>query len=155
VAKQVMELRRAASSDASEIRELTRAAYAKWIPVIGREPKPMAADYNAAVHDHLIDLLYVDEELAALVEVIPEKQYLLIENVAVTPKFQGRGYGRMLMAHAEQIATMLKHQETRLYTNKLFAENVRFYLELGYQVDREEAFAGGIIVHMSKRLRTF
>ena len=38
------ELRQAVPADAPAIRELTRAAYAKWIPLIGREPKPMTAD---------------------------------------------------------------------------------------------------------------
>jgi hypothetical protein len=41
----------------------------------------------------------------------------------------------------------------RLYTNKLFAENVQLYSQLGYQVDREEEFTGGIVVHMSKSVR--
>ena len=43
--------------DASAVRELTRTAYAKWVPVIGREPKPMGADYDRAVRDHIVDLL--------------------------------------------------------------------------------------------------
>ena len=56
----VLELRQALGTDASAIRELTREAYAKWVPVIGREPKPMMADYAEAVRKHRIDLLYVD-----------------------------------------------------------------------------------------------
>ena len=150
--EQVTELRRAAPEDAPVIRELTRAAYARWVPVIGREPKPMAADYAEAVRNHLIDLLYVDGELAALVETIPEADHLLIENVAVSPSFQRRGYGRTLMAHAEQLAASLGYREMRLYTNPLFAGNVLLYLKLGYRVDREEAFKGGLVVHMSKSL---
>ena len=43
-----IELRRATPSDAAAIRDLTREAYAKWVPLIGREPKPMTADYDAA-----------------------------------------------------------------------------------------------------------
>jgi len=35
-------LRRAIPADAAAIRELTRAAYAKWVPVIGREPSTAA-----------------------------------------------------------------------------------------------------------------
>jgi ribosomal protein S18 acetylase RimI-like enzyme len=146
------EIRRAAASDACAIRELTRSAYAKWVPVIGREPLPMAADYDAAVRDHLIDLLYIGGEVVALVETILAADHLLIENVAVAPAFQGRGFGRRLMAHAEQLAVLLGRSEIRLYTNKLFDGNVRLYRRLGYRVDREEAFAGGIVVHMSKLL---
>jgi GNAT superfamily N-acetyltransferase len=143
---------RARPHDASAIRDLTRAAYAKWVPVIGREPKPMAADYDLAVRDHLIDLLHDGNLLAALIETIPRGDHLLIENVAVAPVFQGKGFGRRLLAHAEHLGASLGHRQVRLYTNKLFVKNVQFYLGLGYGVDREEPFLGGTTVHMSKPL---
>jgi len=145
-------LRRAQTEDAPAVRALTRAAYAKWVPVIGREPKPMAADAVAAIRDHLVDLLHDDGTLAALNETIPEADHLLIENVAVAPAFQGLGHGRRLMDHAERFATELGYREVRLYTNKMFAENVRLYLALGYRIDREERSGLGIAVHMSKPL---
>lgn len=148
----VARIRRATPADAPAIRRLTRAAYAKWVPVIGREPKPMVADYAHAVRNHLFDLLDVGGELAALVETIPKTDHLLIENVAVFPAFQGQGHGRALIAHAERLAVSLGYGETRLYTNQLFAENVRLYRKLGYRLDREEAFDGGVLVHMSKPL---
>jgi GNAT superfamily N-acetyltransferase len=116
-----MLLRPAAVEDAAAIRSLTREAYSKWVPVIGREPWPMTADYAEAVQKHRIDLLYLGGKLAALIEMIPEADHLLIENVAVSPAFQGRGLGRKLMAHAEQVAATLGHSEVKLYTNKLFA----------------------------------
>ena len=133
-------------TDALAIRELTRAAYAKWVPIIGREPKPMTADYVQAVPKHRFDLLYLEGKLAALIETIPEADHLLIENVALSPAFQGRGFGRKLMAHAEQVAASLGFNETRLYTNKLFTENIQLYSKSGYRVDREDEFvaqAGG------------
>ena len=147
------EMRRAVASDAPAVRALTREAYAKWVPLIGREPKPMTADYEEAVRKHRIDLLHLEGALAALIETIAEADHLLIENVAVSPAFQGRGLGRKLMAHAEQLAASAGYREVRLYTNKLFAENVQLYSQLGYQVDREEEFTGGIVVHMSKSVR--
>jgi ribosomal protein S18 acetylase RimI-like enzyme len=150
---EVWELRRAVASDAPAIRALTREAYAKWVPLIGREPKPMTADYAEAVRRHRIDLLHLDGVLAALIETIAEADHLLIENVAVSPAFQGRGLGRKLMAHAEQIAASAGHGETRLYTNKLFTQNIELYRKLGYRVDREEVLEIGVAVHMSKPIR--
>jgi ribosomal protein S18 acetylase RimI-like enzyme len=147
-----MTLVQASQGDAMAIRKLTRDAYAKWVPLIGREPKPMTADYEEAVRRHRIDLLYSDRTLAALIETIPAADHLLIENVAVAPAFQGRGYGRHLMAHAEALAMRSGVGEIRLYTNKRFSENVQLYLKLGYRVNREEAMNGGIAVHMSKHL---
>jgi hypothetical protein len=67
-----VELRQGTARDASEIRELTLEAYAKWMPVIGREPKPMTADYALALREHRFDLLYVEGKLAALIETIKE-----------------------------------------------------------------------------------
>ena len=146
-------VRRATTADAVAVRELTRAAYAKWVPVLGREPRPMIADYDAALREHLIDLLQVDGEAAALIEMAPKADHLLIVNVAVAPTYQGKGYGRALMAHAEAVARTLNLSEMRLYTNALFAENLRLYSRLGYRVDREEQHPQfGIAVHMSKRL---
>ena len=144
------ELRRAVASDVADIRKLTREAYAKWVPLIGREPKPMTADYAEAVRRHRIDLLHLDGVLAALIETIAEADHLLIENVAVSPAFQGRGFSRKLMAHAEQIAASSGFGEIRLYTNKLFTQNIELYRKLGYRVDREEQLAIGVAVHMSK-----
>jgi ribosomal protein S18 acetylase RimI-like enzyme len=146
-------VRRATTADALAVRELTRAAYAKWVPVLGREPRPMTADYDAATRDHLIDVLRVDGEAMALIEMAPKPDHLLIVNVAVAPTYQGKGYGSALMAHAEEVARSLNLSEIRLYTNALFAENLRLYSRLGYRVDREEEHPQfGVAVHMSKRL---
>jgi len=145
-------IRRAAAADADRVRRLTRASYAKWIPVIGREPLPMAADYERAVRDHFVDLMFVGTELAGLVETVNQGDHLLIENVAIGPAFQRKGYGGLLVAHAEQVARSLQLPELRLYTNAQFAGNVDFYRQHGFAVDREEPFKGGITVYMSKRV---
>jgi GNAT superfamily N-acetyltransferase len=143
-------LRIACESDAEPIRILTREAYAKWIAVTGREPLPMRVDYVDAIKRHRFDLLYTAGRLAALIETVPEGDFLLIENVAVAPALQGRGFGKRLLKHAEQLAASLGLKGTRLYTNKLFSANLKLYAALGYQVEREEELDGGVAVHMSK-----
>jgi GNAT superfamily N-acetyltransferase len=143
-------IRRATAEDAAAIRALTRAAYAKWVAVIGREPIPMAADYDEAVREHRIDLLFEDGELAALVEIIDRGDHLLIENLAVAPHAQRRGLGKRLLAHAEALAAELSRPLLRLYTNPRFAGNVDLYARAGFAVDREEPFLEGTTVHMSK-----
>jgi GNAT superfamily N-acetyltransferase len=147
-----IELRRAGPDDAGLARELTRKAYAKWCDVIGREPLPMTADYEHAVRHHVIDLAFLDGRLVGLVEMIPRESDLMIENVCVDPAEQGTGIGHRLVAHAEGETHRLGHRVIRLYTNKLFAANLGFYRGLGYEVEREEPFRGGITVHFRKVL---
>lgn len=89
-----MSLRAATAADVDAIRELTREAYSKWVPLIGREPLPMIADYAEAVRKHRIDPLDIDGRLAALIEMVPAADHLLIENIAVAPARQGQGIGK-------------------------------------------------------------
>jgi ribosomal protein S18 acetylase RimI-like enzyme len=146
------EMRRATAADAAAAQALTREAYAKWVPIIGRGPKPMTADFDAAIRDHRVDLLRQGERVVALIETIAEPEALLIENVAVSPACQGRGLGRRLMAHAERLAAAMGYGEIRLYTNARFVENVALYRRLGYAITREAPFLGGRVAYMSKRL---
>jgi GNAT superfamily N-acetyltransferase len=145
--------RRAAEHDAETVRDLTHAAYAKWVPVIGRKPKPMNADYEHAVRAHVIELAYVDGALAGLIELIPAADHLLLENLAVAPAHQGKGIGRRLMARVEELARAQSFPTVRLYTNKAFTTNLAFYQELGYAIEREEPIkTGGFLVHFLKHM---
>jgi ribosomal protein S18 acetylase RimI-like enzyme len=150
--REKIEFRAAAPEDAAAIRALTREAYAKWVPAIGREPLPMSTDYEQAIPTHRFDLLFVEARLVGLIETAQQEGGLLIVNVAVAPSRQGRGYGGRLLRHAEALASSLGVREIRLYTNEKFAANVALYHRFGYRVDREEPFMGGTTVHMSKRL---
>jgi GNAT superfamily N-acetyltransferase len=145
--------RRATSADVGTIREVTRAAYTKWISVIGREPKPMTTNYEEAVADHVIDLLEEGGRPIALIELIPAPSHLLIENIAVLPDRHGNGVGGALLEHAGTIARSLGLSELRLYTNAMFFTNLAFYTHRGFEEFlREKHPAGGEVVHMKKSI---
>jgi GNAT superfamily N-acetyltransferase len=147
-----VEIRPAVLADAGRIRDLTRAAYAKWVAPIGREPLPMQTDYERAVVERTIDLLLEDGALAGLIETILRPDHLWIENVAVAPERQGRGYGRLLLDHVERRALQARRPEIRLLTNQAFAANLELYAKRGYIVNRTKPFRGGTTVYMSKRI---
>lgn len=146
-------IRRAVLADAPAVDALTQAAYAKWVPIIGRKPRPILADYSTAVVDHRIDLVEIAGQLAALIELDQQLDHLLIVNLAVHPDYQGQGFGKMLLAHAESVARDASLAELRLYTNKLMTVNIALYQRRGYTVDREETIpTGGAAIYMSRRL---
>lgn len=152
-------LRRGAQADAEAVRALVEAAYTKWIPVIGRLPIPMQADYAQALRDHRFDLLVAGPDLAGLIETRAEADHLLVVNVAVHPAFQGRGFGSRLMGRADAVAAEAGLARLRLYTNKKYTANLRLYGALGYRVEREELYDGpgrtrddDVTVHMVKDL---
>ena len=150
-----LHLRRAGVTDVIAVRDLTRAAYAKWVPVIGREPLPMQADHARAVTEHIVVLCEDGQALVALIELVPAQDHLLIENLAVYPGAQGRGLGGTMLRHAEDVARSLGLAEMRLYTNAAFASNLSFYARRGYgEYRRDVMVPGSITVFMRKPVET-
>ena len=147
-----VEFRPAEPADAATIRDIVRAAYAKWVPVIGREPLPMRADYDKAVTEHPFDLAVEGDRIVGMLETMIEDDHLWIENVCVAPQAQGKGIGRLLLERAEQKAREAGRRELRLLTNGAFEANVSLYKRHGYTIDREEPFMNGMTVYMSKKL---
>lgn len=147
-------LRRATPDDADAVRQLTREAYAPLVPLIGREPKPMLADYELAVVEHIIDVHEENGQFLALIEVTPKPDHLLIVNIAVRPNQHGKGVGGLLLEHAEDIARSLNLYEMRLYTNAKFVSNLGFYSKRGYEEFlRETHDYLGETVHMRKSIK--
>lgn len=145
--------RQAEAADAGAIAALVRAAYARWVPVIGREPMPMRVDYAEALTRHRIDLIEASGVLVGLIETLQHPDHLWIENIAVDPGAQGRGHGRALLAHAETLARAAGCAELRLLTNAAFASNVALYQKCGYSIERSEPFhLGGTTLYLSKTL---
>lgn len=148
-----MRLERGTPDQAGAIRDLTLRAYAKWLPVTQRKPRPMTADYDLALSEHRFDCLWEGERLVGLIETVPEGGKLLIVNVAVEPDYQGRGLGVKLMRHAETLARAAGLSGTRLYTNKLMTENIALYEALGYSFEKETVHDGGVVaVHMVREI---
>lgn len=145
-------MRTARADDAVAVRALVRAAYARWVPVIGREPRPMQADYETAIRDHRFDLIEEAGQLVALIETEARPDHYWVENLAVLPAAQGRGLGRRLLAHAETLAGAAGLTEIRLLTNGHMAANRALYRSVGYIETAEEPFMESTVVYLSKRL---
>lgn len=65
-----LEIRRATAEQVDDVRDLTLKAYAKWVGVTPRKPRPMTADYHEAFGKHRFDCLYQDGTLVGLIETV-------------------------------------------------------------------------------------
>ncbi len=146
------EPRRARASDVEAITSLVRAAYAKYVPRMGTEPMPMRADYGEAVRRHQVWVVEEGGGLIAVLELVPQVDHLLVENVAVDPARQGRGLGRRLMAFAETEALRQGLPEMRLYTAEAMTGNIGLYARMGYAETERKTVHDIPRVYMSKRI---
>ena len=146
-------LRRATAEDADPIRDLVTAAYQGYIPLLGRTPIPMLADYHEAVRAH--DVWVLDEGDAGIVgviELIPHADHLYVENVAVTPARQGQGFGRQLLGLADREAQARGLTELGLLTNERYTSNIAMYERYGYVETHRTPHLGSDLVHFRKTL---
>ncbi len=136
------ELRPAEAWQAPAVAACAKAAYAKYVSRIGREPAPMVADFPAAIATGEIYVLVDDCDVVGFIVFRTGPGHLFIENVAVDPGRQHRGLGRRLVAFAEATALERGLPVLRLYTNVHMTENLPFYRELGF-VETERRYEDG------------
>lgn len=138
--------------DAAMIHAFVRATFAKWVPVMGREPLPMTADYDLALQTHSFELAFLGDDLAGVLETVIEADHLWVETVAVRSDLQGKGLGQMLMTRAADQARAKGLPELRLLTNAALTTNLQFYAANGFAQDKTEPFRGGFVVWFSKKV---
>jgi N-acetylglutamate synthase-like GNAT family acetyltransferase len=146
-------LRRAGPADAEAITELVAAAYRHYEPLIGRTPMPMLVHYADALREHEIWVLELDGPLVGVIELKPRSDQLWVENVAVAPRWQGRGFGRLLLRHAEVEADRLGLREVGLLTNERYADNIAMYTRYGYRETHRVPHQGTDLIFFRKQLR--
>jgi ribosomal protein S18 acetylase RimI-like enzyme len=141
--KQPALIRPATANDAQRIGAIARAAYAKYVPRIGREPLAMVADFAGFIARDVVVVIEDDGELRGFMIAWPEADAYLVDNVAVDPLAQGRGLGRKLFEHAVSEARRAKLSELRLYTNVAMTENLAMYRRMGF-VETHRAIENGM-----------
>ncbi|MGF9764365.1 GNAT family N-acetyltransferase [Microvirga sp. 0TCS3.31] len=143
--------RLATPSDLPEVENIIRAAYSGFIDWIGREPGPMLDDYASLISQGQVYVLE-DVGIVGVLVLVPEPDTMLLDNVAIAPSAQGRGYGRLLLDFAEQEARRQGFGAIRLYTNSLMTENLRLYPRRGYVETHRGREKGFSRVYMTKQL---
>jgi GNAT superfamily N-acetyltransferase len=145
-------IRAATAADVSVIGQIVEQAYRHYIPRIGKPPGPMRDDYAARVSEGAVWVIEEGSMIAGIIVLLRRPDYLLLDNIAVSPARQGAGLGRRLLAFAEAEALRRGYNEIRLYTHRTMTENQRLYAALGYEETGRGTEAGYERVFMRKRL---
>ncbi len=125
-------IEKANPEDQATVQTIVMAAYAHYIDRNGLTPGPMKDDYAALIAAGRVNVLRDETGVAGVLVLIPEEDCLLLDNVAVSPTAQGKGYGRILLDYAESIARAMGFARIRLYTQVIMTENQAIYAKRGY-----------------------
>lgn len=145
-------LRPAIDDDAGFAAVCVAAAYAQWIPALGRKPGPMLDDYHAVIAADRVLIAEQDGVSVGLLVMRETDEGFLLDNIAVLPECARQGIGRTLLVHAEETAAQLGYPSLYLYTNERMTGNIELYAKHGYREYARKVENGFRRVYMRKQL---
>ena len=119
---------------------------------MNRKPMPMLDDYAALIAAGRLFVLVANEAVIGIVDLVPETEAMLLNNIAVRPDCKGQGFGRRLLEFAEAQARAAGYSALRLLTNIAMTENLALYGKIGF-VETHRQDEGRWGVFMTKTLR--
>ncbi|WP_372028463.1 GNAT family N-acetyltransferase [Pseudomonas kurunegalensis] len=126
-------IRLAVATDEPEVRQCAEQAYARYVPLIGRKPAPMTADFARQIAGGVVYVATDDRAvIQGFIVFYAEHGHMLLENVAVLPSAAGQGVGKALIRFCEDAARQQGVGAVHLYTNEKMTENLSIYPKLGY-----------------------
>ncbi|OWV75296.1 acetyltransferase [Rhizobium sp. R339] len=128
-----MTMRLASRDDLQTITTLTAAAYLPYTELFGVPPVPVTEDYTPRIERGEVWLRETGDETAGLVVVEQHPDHLMLFSIAVSPAFQGAGYGLAMLRWLEDKAREWAVPEIRLYTVARMERNSALYRAFGFQ----------------------
>jgi ribosomal protein S18 acetylase RimI-like enzyme len=145
-------IRAATADDVESVRSVVDAAYRHYIARIGKPPGPMLDNYARRIADAQTWVLEDAGRILGILVLEQGPPGLLLDNIAVLPGSQGKGFGRALIAFAEAEARRRGLGEIHLYTHALMSENIALYRRIGFIEARRANEKGYDRIYMTKRL---
>jgi ribosomal protein S18 acetylase RimI-like enzyme len=121
--------RLACAADLDAVQACVVAAFEPFVARIGRRPAPMDDDYAAMIARGDVWVLCEGEAVMAC---HAADGIMHLDVLAALPSAQGRGLGRLLVAHCERLAQADGLAAVELYTNAAMAGAQHLYTALGY-----------------------
>jgi len=138
--------------EAEAVRDVVHAAYRHYIARIGKPPGPMLDDYTKRIEDGQAWVMDDARRIAGVLVLEQGPHGFLLDNIAVLPECQGKGFGRALIEFAEAEARRRGFGAISLYTHELMRENIALYRRIGFVETHRISEKGFNRVYMTKRL---
>jgi ribosomal protein S18 acetylase RimI-like enzyme len=157
MSSELFTIRPATADDYDALVDCVKAAFTKWIDIIGMRPMALTADYHDLINRGVTYVMDGSQtgELAGLLIIYPVDDALYIDTIGVNPAYQKHGLGRQLLTFAEEKAREAGLNKMTLVTNALQLTNQAYYRKHGYiETHRETLEPGRVGVWMAKTLAT-
>ncbi len=125
-------IRPALQADEPAIIAIAEDAYARYVPLIGKRPAPMDADFSRHIAREETFVVDYEGVVGGFIIQFETPDGWFIENVAVGSASQGSGLGFAMLCDADRRARDNGCKRVYLYTNEVMTETCDWYLKNGY-----------------------
>lgn len=125
-------IRQACRGDAGALSAVEKAAYEPYVERMGEQLPPMTSNFAELAQTGRVWVAEMDGAVVGFAVVHVQAEYVLLENVAVSPQARGRRIGARLLEFTEQHAKAYGREQVKLYTNEAMSENIGYYARHGY-----------------------
>lgn len=145
-------IRKAVQADLEAIENIATESYSIYVKRMNQPPAPMQEDYGKLIQNQEIYVLESADTVIGFLVLIIKEEVLFLDNIAVSPSHQGKGFGGKLMSFAEDAAKLQGFSEIHLYTNVKMVENIELYRHLGWAEYERRTVDDFDRVYMKKHL---
>ena len=147
-------LRSAVDNDAAAITACVHHAFDHDVERIGRKPGPMLMEYDKEIREHQVFVVEDNGQIFGVLVLCIKDEGFLLDVIAVEPRAQGKGIGKLLLETAESEAQRQGFTSIYLYAHEKMTENQLLYKKIGY-VEYDRRVEHGLRrVYMRKQLFT-
>lgn len=134
--------------------ECVHHAFNHYIERMGMKPGPMRMDYAQEIREH--EVWIVDSSggsMAGVAVLCATEEGFLLDVLAVEPRYQGKGVGKLLLEFSESEALRHGYDSIYLFTHEKMTENQSLYKKIGY-VEYDRRVEHGLRrIYMRKQLK--
>lgn len=138
--------------DASFLSELAWAAYSKYSINMNKLPRPVYYNYHDLILKGDTFVALNNKNIIGMATLSLRDNYLLIQNIAISPQFQRKGLGKRFINYAKKISISKNISEMRLWTNEKMPGNLEMYISHGFQETHRQEIEGHRLIYLKKIL---
>ena len=145
-------LRAATLDDVPKVTSLVNAAYGHYVEPLGMLPRPMTDNYAEVIQNSQVTVAESHGTVVGVLVLDITQEGFVIDNIAVHPRFRGRGLGRILLEFAEAEARRAGFGSIYLYTHEKMTVNQAIYARMGYVPYDRRSLGSFSLIYMRKYL---
>lgn len=135
-------------NDLDNVKKCIELAYRPYVIDMGVELSPLMDDYGSLIAKGLVTICESLDNLVAVIVWYYEENCLVVDNVAISPKYQRSGVFLKILHLLIKEAKNHNLNFLRMYVDEKITKNIELYQRFGAEIYKKKKFKGKSVAHL-------